>query len=123
MRVPEPENIFNHIPTSLPQELIETIVAVPGCRIERIVSQGHASPAGFWYDQPDEEWVIVLRGCAGLLFEGEERPHILRVGDHIKIPARCRHRVAWTDPRWNTMWLAVHYTTAAPPGTNAVNEQ
>ena len=39
-------------------------------RIERIVSFGHSSPEGFWYDQDQHEWVLPLKGAARLSIEG-----------------------------------------------------
>jgi len=27
----------------------------------------------------------------------------------VVIPARCRHRVEWTDPDQETVWLALHH--------------
>lgn len=102
-------NIFEHVPKRLPEEQLTELLAAPGLRIERIVSTGQASPAGFWYDQDRAEWVLVLTGSAGLLLEGEPEPRVLEPGDHVLIPARVRHRVAWTDPGQPTIWLAVHY--------------
>ena len=102
------ENIFADMPDSRKDELIEAILEAPGLRIERIVSHGQSSPDGFWYDQEDNEWVIVLRGNAGLRFEGREDVLALKPGDHIRIDRRRRHRVEWTDPDQETVWLAVH---------------
>lgn len=102
------ENVFADIPDDLPKELIQPLVVTPGLRIERIVSLGHASPEGFWYDQDDGEWVLLLKGAALLRFEGEE-PIELRPGSFVNIPAHRRHRVEWTDPGEPTVWLAVHY--------------
>ena len=103
-------NIFAGLPQGpLPDEQVVELLAAPSLRIERIVSTGQASPPGFWYDQDRAEWVLVLAGSAGLLFEGEGAPRVLRRGDHVLIPARVRHRVAWTDPERPTIWLAVHY--------------
>ncbi|MBR0567179.1 cupin domain-containing protein [Azoarcus sp. L1K30] len=73
--------------------------------IERIVSHGCASPPGFWYDQPDDEWVMVVRGRAELVFD-DGRSMSMAPGDWVTIPARCRHRVDATTP--DTIWLAVH---------------
>jgi cupin 2 domain-containing protein len=81
---------------------------LPGARIERIVSTGQASPPGFWYDQEQAEWVLLLSGSAGLLIEGEDAPRVLGPGDYVEIPARKKHRVEWTDPKEPTVWLAVH---------------
>jgi cupin 2 domain-containing protein len=102
-------NLFEHIPEGLPEEQFTELLSAPGLRIERIVSTGQASPPGFWYDQEWAEWVLVLTGSAGLLFEGEDEPRVLRPGDHVLIAPRARHRVAWTDPKQPTIWLAVHY--------------
>ncbi len=103
-------NVFDGLPAvRLPEESIGEILAAPHLRIERIVSTGQASPPDFWYDQDRDEWVILLRGGAWLLFEGEACPRTLRPGDYVHIPAHCRHRVDWTDPEQPTVWLAVHY--------------
>jgi cupin 2 domain-containing protein len=78
-------------------------------RVERIVSRGHASPPGFWYDQEGHEWVMVVQGRAGLEIEGEPEVRELGPGDWVDIPARTRHRVAWTQVDPPTLWLAIHY--------------
>ncbi len=90
------------------EEVITEILARPGIRIERIVSTGQASPPGFWYDQPWDEWVAVLTGAARLRFETEPEDRHLNPGDHILIPAHARHRVEWTSAEPPTIWLAVH---------------
>ena len=102
-------NLLANIPTSLPEELFEPLVETQSFRLERIVSTGHATPAGEWYDQERDEWVVLLSGSAGLLFEGEREPLLLRPGDYVLIPARQRHRVEWTAPQNTTVWLALHY--------------
>jgi cupin 2 domain-containing protein len=107
-------NLFADLPTLATGEATDAIAAVEETRIERIVSPpGTASPEGFWYDQGWAEWVAVLAGSAALQFEGEPEPHRLEAGDHILIPARRRHRIAWTDPATPTIWLAVHLPEAA----------
>jgi cupin 2 domain-containing protein len=90
-------------------EAIDALLALPSLRIERILSFGHASPPGFWYDQAQAEWVTVLSGAALLQIEGETAPRHLQAGDWINLPAHCRHRLEWTDPARPTVWLAVHY--------------
>jgi cupin 2 domain-containing protein len=102
-------NLFADIPGELVREETTTLASSPALRIERVVSRGQASPPGFWYDQPQDEWVIVLAGCAELAFDGEETPVRMRPGDYVRIPAHRRHRVTWTDPAQATIWLAVHY--------------
>lgn len=96
-------------PNLLPEELTEVLGGSGSVRIERLVSLGHASPEGFWYDQDEDEWVAVLAGKARLLFEGEERPREMGPGDFVDIPAHVRHRVEWTTPDEPTIWLAVFY--------------
>jgi len=103
------KNLFTDIPTDLRDELIEPLLESSGFRIERIVSKGHSSPKGFWYDQDDNEWVILLRGEAILHFEQDGGSITLKPGDSIHIDAHRRHRVEWTDPEQETIWLAVHY--------------
>ena len=85
------------------------LVRIGRARLERIVSLGHATPAGRWLAQAQDEWVVVLRGSAALAFEGEPAPVLLRPGDHVIIPAHRRHRVEWTDPADVTVWLALRY--------------
>jgi cupin 2 domain-containing protein len=102
-------NFFAGVPTELPEELFETLLEAGNVRIERIVSRGHCSPPGFWYDQPRSEWVLVVAGAARLVIEGRE-PLELRAGSYVNIPAHTRHRVVWTDPQQPTIWLAVHYS-------------
>ncbi len=101
-------NLFAEIPADLPEEHLQTLLNTPDVRVERIVSLGHASPEGFWYDQETHEWVLLLTGAARLRFEGEE-PIELRSGACVNIPAHQRHRVEWTDPNQPTVWLAIHY--------------
>lgn len=104
-----PSNLFADLPKQLPAEFITTLLADKHVRIERIVSHGHASPPGFWYDQDQSEWVVVLRGAARIQFEGGEQPIEMKAGDFVTIPAHRRHRVVWTTPDEPTVWLAVHF--------------
>jgi cupin 2 domain-containing protein len=102
-------NLFADISAQSPDEQIATLLSSPHVRIERIVSHGHASPPGFWYDQDEAEWVLVLEGSAAVLFESEAAPRILKPGDHLHIPAHARHRVEWTAANAATIWIAVHH--------------
>jgi cupin 2 domain-containing protein len=108
-------NLFTDVGGPLAAERIDVLVDEGTVRLERIVSTGHATPPGEWYDQDRDEWVAVLRGSAGLRFEGETGEHVMRAGDHLVIPAHRRHRVEWTDSREPTVWLAVHYSGAGSP--------
>jgi cupin 2 domain-containing protein len=102
-------NLFDNIPADLPEELFEQLVESRGVRIERIVSKGHSSPESGWYDQEENEWVVVLKGAAKLRFEQDGKLVELDAGDYINIPARVRHRVEWTNPEMETVWLAFFY--------------
>ena len=105
----ESGNLFRSIPGRLPQELTETILRAGSCRVERIVSRGHASPDGFWYDQAEHELVLLVSGAARLRFEGDGGAVEMKPGDYLNIAARRRHRVEWTAPGVDTVWLAIHY--------------
>jgi len=105
----ESGNLLRDVPRDLPEELAETILSAGTFRVERIVSRGHASPEGFWYDQPENEWVLVVSGAARVRFEGEDAGVELKAGDYVNIPAHRRHRVEWTTPDVDTVWLAIHY--------------
>ena len=102
-------DLFADIPDKLKDELIETILQTSNFRIERIVSQGHSSPEGFWYDQTDNELVILLKGSATLRFENQPQPIKMKPGDYLHIEKHVRHRVESTNPEQETIWLAVHY--------------
>jgi cupin 2 domain-containing protein len=103
------DNLFTNVPRQLPDEEIVTLLQAPNVRIERIVSTGQATAAGQWYDQVQAEWVLVLAGSAGLIFEGETEPRLLEAGSYVHIAPHVRHRVAWTDASTPTVWLAIHY--------------
>ena len=90
-------NILEHIGRDAVDEEFTELVAAEGVKIERIVSTGQASPPEFWYDEEWSEWVLLLSGPAGLLFEGETAPRELKRGDYLLILAGRRHRVEWTD--------------------------
>lgn len=109
--MPLPTNLFSDLPLHLPDEHLTTLLAAGNVRIERIVSHGHASPDGFWYDQDQHEWVVLLKGAARLKFEDETLE--MRPGDSVNIPAHRKHRVEWTTPDEPTIWLAVHYESNA----------
>ena len=87
------DNLFADVPHQLPNEQVVELLSAPNVRIERIVSTGHATPSGEWYDQDRAEWVLLLAGSAGLTFEGETQPLGLEPGSFIHIPAHARHRV------------------------------
>lgn len=107
-----PPNLLDDLPAASADEAFSTLLSTPGIRVERIVSRGHASPEGFWYDQAWDEWVLVVAGGARLQFEGEDDSVVLWPGAYAHIPAGRRRRVEWTDPSQPTVWLAVHFPPA-----------
>jgi cupin 2 domain-containing protein len=100
-------SLFQDIPEELPEELVSVLVEGVGVKVERIVSDGQASPEGFWYDQAQNEWVLLVSGSAVLAFE--DGTFELKPGDHLLIPAHQRHRVEATSQTEKTIWLAVFY--------------
>ena len=102
------QNSFENIPDKIPDEIFETLIENNNVRVEKIISKGHSSPKDFWYNQEENEWVILLKGHAKLLFEKSKMFDLLP-GDYINIPAKTKHRVEWTDPVIETIWLTVFY--------------
>lgn len=107
MPSPPTRNLFSGLPMQSDREITEVLLAAGSVRLERIVSFGQASAAGFWYDQDEAEWVMLASGRARLTIEGESGDRELKAGDIVYLPARCRHRVAWTDPLQPVVWLAL----------------
>ena len=101
-------NIFQSLPAFQTAEVFEPLVDTPGLTLERIVSNGQATPPGEWYDQDHDEWVMVLTGSAGLLWAHIPQVYTLTAGDYVYIPAHQCHRVEWTDKHQPTIWLALH---------------
>ncbi len=100
-------NLFAGLPPPGPKEAVTVLLERPGLRLERIVSHGQASPEDFWYDQPEGEWVMVVRGAARLRLAGEAEDRTLGPGDHIYLAPHLKHRVTWTAPGEPTVWLAL----------------
>ena len=103
------QNLFENIPADLSQERVEEVLKDRVIRIERIVSRGQSSPPEFWYDQAEHEWVVVLTGKAKLRLKSQPAVTVLGPGDTLYLPAHTRHRVEWTDPQLETIWLAVFW--------------
>ncbi|BDD12146.1 hypothetical protein FUAX_45780 (plasmid) [Fulvitalea axinellae] len=101
-------NIFENIPDTLKEEFFETLAEGKSVRVERIVSEGHVSPDGFWYDQEEHEWVILLEGEARIDFEKGKTTQ-LHKGDHVLIPAHRKHKVSYTSTKPRAVWLAVFF--------------
>ena len=102
-------NIYSQISANFDAELFTEILHNGKLTLKRIISAGHCTPAGEWYDQSDNEWVMLLKGSAVLLIEGQAEPVVMSPGDHIVLPAHVRHRVEKTSVDEKTIWLALHY--------------
>ncbi len=102
-------NLLTNLPTAREREHFATLLSRSAFRLERIVSHGHHSAPDFWYDQEENEWILLLSGAARLQFADREPEVHLRPGDSLLIPAHRRHRVAWTPPETATVWLALFY--------------
>ena len=102
-------NLFSNLPNQIDDKIFETIIDSDGCKIERIISKGHHSLNNYWYDQEKNEWVMVLKGSAGLRLENDNEIIKMMPGDYINIPVHYKHRVEWTDSDIETIWLAIHY--------------
>jgi len=89
-------------------EVLEELLSNPKVKIERIVSTGQVTPEGEWYDQDNDEWLILLEGQAKILFE-EGVEISLQKGTYLHIPARKLHRVTFTSQNPPCIWLAIHF--------------
>ena len=101
------DNLFSMITPDLDNEIVDVLLNSENVRIEKIVSSGQTSPETGWYDQAENEWVMVLKGSAVLSFENTEVK--LKPADYINIPAHTKHKVSWTEPDIQTVWLAIYY--------------
>jgi cupin 2 domain-containing protein len=102
------DNLFDGLSLAPGTERFDPLLQGAGFRLERIVSQNHATPGGEWYEQDYAEWVVLLKGSAGLTIAGETEMLVLMPGDYVYLPAGLRHRVEWTQAEGETVWLALH---------------
>jgi cupin 2 domain-containing protein len=103
------DNLFKNIPDRFDEEIFEKLLSETPFTLERILSNGQATAVGEWYDPDKNEWVVLLKGQAALLFEGDNEEVIMKPGDYLLIPAHKRHRVEWTSSAETTVWLALYY--------------
>lgn len=103
------KNIFQALPKNLSEEVFEDIINKPDLKLERIISKGQVTPEGQWYNQDQNEWVLLLKGYAELEIEGQSEAVILQAGDYLLLPAHCKHRVSYTSETEETIWLALFF--------------
>ncbi len=101
-------SLFDDVPSHLSSEIFEDLVNAKGVRVERILSYGHTSPEKGWYDQEENEWVLVLEGYGVLEFEDGRRIK-LKAGDYLNIEPHEKHKVVETSSNTVTVWLAIFY--------------
>ncbi len=106
----EHQNLFSSIPKHLTTEFFQPILSSNEISIERIISKGHKSERDFWYDQDLNEWVLLVKGAARLEFT--DKTLDLKPGDYVNILAHEKHRVDWTTPDEETIWLAIFYRSS-----------
>ncbi len=106
----QPKNIFSleNMPRVGHHEQFETLCSDHNIRIERIISRGQITPHDQWYDQPENEWVLLIQGKASIEFENGDMLH-LGAGDYIFLPSGLKHRVAYTSKNPPCIWLAIHF--------------
>jgi cupin 2 domain-containing protein len=103
------ENLLSGVPLAIDEEVVRELMVSDSVRIEQIISMGQVTPENQWYDQSENEWVLVIKGAGILTFDnGEELK--LSPGDYVNIPAHKKHRVSWTQPDVETIWLAIFYS-------------
>jgi cupin 2 domain-containing protein len=102
------KNLFDNLPKAQKDELFEEILSTENIRVERIISDGQKSPAGFWYDQEENEFVVLMQGSAVIEFEDGETVN-LKAGDYLYLPAKMKHRINYTDEKIKTVWLALFF--------------
>jgi cupin 2 domain-containing protein len=108
MTISTTQNIFSKIPKHLPDELFQSLLHLDNIKIERIVSKGHHCKQDHWYEQVQNEWILLLQGQAILEFENDPKQITLNSGDYLLIPSKIKHRVVWTLENKETIWLAIH---------------
>lgn len=100
-------NIFNSNSEKINEEVLENLIKTDSFLLERIISEGHTTPEGYFYDQKQNEFVLLLKGFAKIAFEDCEVE--LKEGDYLIIPAHKKHRVTYTSEKEKTFWLTLYY--------------
>ena len=95
-------NFFNITTPAYGAETITELLQHKNVTINRVVSNRLEN--GSWYDQEEDEWLVLIEGAAILLVDDEEKT--LKAGDTLFIPAHELHRVISTSD--NALWLTIH---------------
>jgi len=95
-------NIYDFELPNLDNEKFDTLLNHKNIEIKRIVSNTLKTSQTFV--QNDDEWVIVLKGCAKI--EMNNQIYKLKAGDYLFIPANTKHTLLKTKKV--VVWLAIH---------------
>ena len=95
-------NLFDDASPPPGGERVDTLLDHRNLVIERITSSAGAPPSS--YVQPQDEWVVLLRGEATLAVADEEIH--LGPGDYLFLPSGTPHTVLCTSE--GALWLAAH---------------
>lgn len=82
-------------------ESFQTLLEHKNIKIQKILSCDYKN--GHWYEQAEDEWVVLLQGEATL--EYSDSTQKLSSGDFIFIPRTTKHRVVHTSK--DALWLAL----------------
>lgn len=100
-------NIYSVEGVAKDKEFSELILSADGeFKMERVISFGHPSPDGFWYDQLEDEWVLLAKGSAQIEFERGDIVDMI-AGDYLVIMAGMRHKV--TEVTEDAVWLGFFF--------------
>lgn len=102
------KNIYDCNNINFNVEYLENILVNPNFRLERIISFGHITPSDYWYDQEEDEFVLLLKGNAKILLENDEIIE-LKEGDYVIIPKHLKHKVIYTDTENKTFWITCYF--------------
>ena len=105
------DNLFGSPLPALGEESERVLQSGESWCLKLIVSNQFKSPDGFWYDQDEDEWLLLLKGSARLRLENPEQIIDLSAGDHLYLPSRRRHRIERTDPQPGTVWIALYWSS------------
>ncbi len=101
------KNIYNSSVLNKQEEVIEEILSTKSFRLEKISSFGHRTPDNEWYDQDNDEWVLLLKGRATILFQIQNKTVNLKEGDYFLIKKHIKHRVEYVSE--DALWLCIHF--------------
>ena len=95
-------NLYDFEVPDLDSEEFKSILNHKNVTIKTIISNTLETPQTF--EQDEDEWVVVLQGCAKIEING--KVHKLQKGDNLFIPAKQKHTLLKTKKI--VIWLAIY---------------